>query len=226
MDPHLDKLRGSLESAVEGMSGDQWTWHLPGKWCAAELLEHLYLTYTGTIKGFERVMAAGKPLASRRSMENRLRTFVVVGIGSHARRSQSACGDGTQRFASGAGAPRIWGQDCRDGCNHHAVRSALWRPRPRARPPHPGPVDRAAVEKAPCGARAASPQTASPNAARASAHKANALSAATSLIAFRRLRAGRRLPYHVGSRAQSSVSEFASLASFFRVFRESLFPMR
>jgi DinB superfamily len=81
MDPRLDELRGSLESAVEGMSSDQWTWHLPGKWCAAELLEHLYLTYAGTIKGFERVMAAGKPLASRPSMENRLRTFVVVGLG-------------------------------------------------------------------------------------------------------------------------------------------------
>jgi hypothetical protein len=63
------------------MSSDQWTWHLPGKWCAAELLEHLYLTYAGTIKGFERVMAAGKPLASRPSMENRLRAFVVVGLG-------------------------------------------------------------------------------------------------------------------------------------------------
>jgi len=81
MDPRLDKLRRSLESAVEGMSSDQWTWHPPGKWCAAELLEHLYLTYTGTIKGFERAMAAGKPLGSRPSMDNRLRTFVVVGLG-------------------------------------------------------------------------------------------------------------------------------------------------
>jgi len=81
MDPRLDKLRRSLESAVEGMSSDQWTWRPPGKWCAAELLEHLYLTYTGTIKGFERVMAAGKPLGSRPSMDNRLRTFVVVGLG-------------------------------------------------------------------------------------------------------------------------------------------------
>jgi hypothetical protein len=79
MDPRLDKLRRSLESAVEGMSSDQWSWHTPGKWCAAELLEHLYLTYTGTIKGFGRVMAAGMPLGSRPSMENRLRTFVVVG---------------------------------------------------------------------------------------------------------------------------------------------------
>src|ERR1700692_4308884 len=81
MDYHLDKLKRSLESAIQGMSSEQWSWHPPGKWCAAEVLEHLYLTYTGTIKGFERVMAAGKPLASRPSTANRLRAFVVVGLG-------------------------------------------------------------------------------------------------------------------------------------------------
>ena len=63
------------------MSGDQWTWHLPGKWCAAQLLEHLYLTYTGTIKGFEGVLAAGKPLGSRPSVRDRVKTLVVVGFG-------------------------------------------------------------------------------------------------------------------------------------------------
>ena len=81
MDSRLGKLKQSLESAVEGMSGEQLSWHLPGKWCAAELLEHLYLTYTGTIKGFERVIASGKPLGSRASMSQRMRTFVVVGLG-------------------------------------------------------------------------------------------------------------------------------------------------
>ena len=81
MDSRLNKLKQSLESAVEGMSSEQWSWHPPGKWCAAELLEHLYLTYTGTIKGFERVMTTGKPLASRASMAQRVRTLVVVGLG-------------------------------------------------------------------------------------------------------------------------------------------------
>jgi hypothetical protein len=81
MDPSLDKLKRALESAVEGMSSDQWTWHLPGKWCAAELLEHLYLTYTGTIRGFEQVMAAGKPLGSRPSVRDRVKTLVVLGFG-------------------------------------------------------------------------------------------------------------------------------------------------
>ncbi len=81
MDPRLDQLKASLESAVEGMSSEQLSWHLPGKWCAAEVLEHLYLTYTGTIQGFERVMAKGKPLASRASVAQRVQTFVVVGLG-------------------------------------------------------------------------------------------------------------------------------------------------
>jgi hypothetical protein len=81
MDSRLDKLKESLQSAVEGMSSEQLSWHPPGKWCVAELLEHLYLTYTGTIKGFERVVKNGKPLASRASMAQRMQTLVVVGLG-------------------------------------------------------------------------------------------------------------------------------------------------
>jgi hypothetical protein len=45
------------------------------------VLEHLYLSYTGTIGGFEGVMTSGKPLASRASMVHRLWTLVVVGLG-------------------------------------------------------------------------------------------------------------------------------------------------
>src|ERR1700675_262497 len=80
MDSRLEKLKQSLESAVEGMSSEQLSWHLPGKWCAAEVLEHLYLTYTGTIKGFAKVLEAGKPLATRVSMKQRVRSLVVVGF--------------------------------------------------------------------------------------------------------------------------------------------------
>src|SRR5260370_32220859 len=81
MDSRFDKLKQSLESAVEGMSSEQLSWHLPGKWCAAEVLEHLYLSYVGTIGGFERVMSRGKPLASRVSMAQRVLTAVVAGLG-------------------------------------------------------------------------------------------------------------------------------------------------
>jgi Protein of unknown function (DUF1569) len=81
MDDRLKKLKDNLESALEGMSSEQLSWHLPGKWCAAEVLEHLYLTYTGTIQGFERVMRKGQPLASRASMAQRVLTLLVVGLG-------------------------------------------------------------------------------------------------------------------------------------------------
>ncbi len=81
MDSRLAKLKQSLESAVEGMSGEQLSWHPAGKWCAAEVLEHLYLTYTGTIKRFEKVITSGKPLTTRASMKHRVRSFVVLGFG-------------------------------------------------------------------------------------------------------------------------------------------------
>jgi len=81
MDSRLEQLKENLESAVEDMSSEQLSWHLPGKWCAAEVLEHLYLTYTGTIKGFERVITSGKPLSTRASMAHHVLTFVVVGLG-------------------------------------------------------------------------------------------------------------------------------------------------
>jgi hypothetical protein len=81
MDPRLDALKRSLESAVEGMSSDQLGWHLPGKWSAAEVLEHLYLTYVGTIKGLEKVVTRGAPRATRPSLAQRLLTFLVVELG-------------------------------------------------------------------------------------------------------------------------------------------------
>ena len=80
MDSRLDALKHSLESAVEGMSSDELRWHLPGKWCAGEVLEHLYLTYTGTIRGLEKVIARGTPLATPPSMRQRALTFVVTGL--------------------------------------------------------------------------------------------------------------------------------------------------
>jgi hypothetical protein len=81
MDSRLKKLKHSVESAVEGMSSEQLQWHPAEKWCAAEVLEHLYLSYTGTIKGFERVTKKGKPLVTRASLKQRWRKLVVVGVG-------------------------------------------------------------------------------------------------------------------------------------------------
>lgn len=77
MDRRLDRLQKEIAFTVDGMTAEQLRWHAPGKWAAAEVLEHLYLTYTGTIKGFERV-AAGQHFPSRPSWRHRARRFVVL----------------------------------------------------------------------------------------------------------------------------------------------------
>ena len=81
VDARLQKLQQEIAAALAGLSAGQLTSHPPGKWCVAEILEHLYLTYTGTVKGFERVAEAGKPLATVQTWSQRGRTLVVVGFG-------------------------------------------------------------------------------------------------------------------------------------------------
>lgn len=81
MDARLERLRTTLVAAIAGMSAEQLQEHPEGKWCAAEVLEHLYLTYTGTMKGFERVNESGSPMATPQTWRNRLSAWVVNGLG-------------------------------------------------------------------------------------------------------------------------------------------------
>jgi hypothetical protein len=81
VDSHLHRLQAEIASSVAGRTAEQMAWHPPGKWSAAEVLEHLYLSYTGTVKGFERVAAAGKPLAAAKTWKQRAQTLAVVGFG-------------------------------------------------------------------------------------------------------------------------------------------------
>ena len=47
----------------------------------AEVLEHLYLTYTGTQKAFERCLKAGKPLGGVPTFKQRVATAAVTEFG-------------------------------------------------------------------------------------------------------------------------------------------------
>jgi hypothetical protein len=78
MDPLLEELQKTLRAAAEGMTVDELRRHPEGKWCAAEILEHLYLSYTGTIKGLERVLGSGKPTITEPTLTQRFGTFVVM----------------------------------------------------------------------------------------------------------------------------------------------------
>ena len=81
MDSYLQRLQQAIESATRGMTIEDLTRHPEGKWSPAEILEHLFLTYTGTIKGFERCLAAGKPLARSPRLKDRLFTVISVEAG-------------------------------------------------------------------------------------------------------------------------------------------------
>jgi hypothetical protein len=70
MDFRLEKLKENLESAVEGKSSEQLSWHLPGKWCAAEVLEDLCTPFEASfakmaLRGFAgRFFPGGHPAGS------------------------------------------------------------------------------------------------------------------------------------------------------------------
>src|ERR1700704_3442637 len=81
MNSHLEQLRKALAAAIADMSDEELSWHPPEKWCAGEVLEHLYLSYTGTLKGFGRVIQAGKPLATLPTLWQRCQVLVAIDFG-------------------------------------------------------------------------------------------------------------------------------------------------
>jgi uncharacterized protein DUF1569 len=82
MDFYLERLQNAISSATAGIALEALVEHpLAGKWSMAEVLEHLYLTYTGTIRGFEKCLEGGKPLARVPTLADRVRTAVVIKLG-------------------------------------------------------------------------------------------------------------------------------------------------
>lgn len=85
MDLYLERLQQAIASATNGMTSDELTRHPEGQpegtWSVAEVLEHLYLTYTGTTKAFERCLKAGKPLVSPVTLKQRVGITLVTELG-------------------------------------------------------------------------------------------------------------------------------------------------
>jgi hypothetical protein len=81
MDSYLERLRQAITFAIRDMSAEELTRRLEGKWSVAEVLEHLYLTYTGTQKAFERCLKAGKPLAGLPTFRQRVAAAAVTEFG-------------------------------------------------------------------------------------------------------------------------------------------------
>lgn len=84
----MAKLHSALGSAISGLSPDHLARRRENKWSASEILEHLNLSYLGTIKNLERRLAEGKPTTSGRSALS-LRRFVITQLGFFPRGRKS-----------------------------------------------------------------------------------------------------------------------------------------
>ncbi len=81
MDEKLAELQATLLAAIRDMTPEEFARHPEGKWSAAEILDHLNLTYIGTIKNFDRCLALGKRRASLDRGRTRWRRLVITRFG-------------------------------------------------------------------------------------------------------------------------------------------------
>jgi hypothetical protein len=78
MNSYLERLRHELKDAIGSASPSTRARAPAGKWNAAQILEHLFLTYSGTNRGLAKCLEQGAPLATRATLQQRMATFVVV----------------------------------------------------------------------------------------------------------------------------------------------------
>ncbi len=81
MNLYLQRTREAINQTIAGMSDEQMKCHPEGKWCTAEILEHLALAFGGSAKLMQRTLDAGAPQARKPSLRDRLVTTIVTGCG-------------------------------------------------------------------------------------------------------------------------------------------------
>ncbi len=89
MSEYIPRLQEAIACSIRGMARETMHQQPEGKWSTA-LLEHLYLTYTATVKGCERSLASEDPLGTPQSLKQRLRTFAIVTVGYFPRQGAQA----------------------------------------------------------------------------------------------------------------------------------------
>src|SRR5690242_11588983 len=81
MHPKLVKLQKTLSDAIAGMNLDDLSRHREGKWSTAEILDHLNLTYLGTIKNLEQRIAEGMTCPEGDRRKKRWSRIAVTRLG-------------------------------------------------------------------------------------------------------------------------------------------------
>ena len=81
MHPVLERIERGLRGAAGHLTEAQLASGPPGKWTTAQIVEHLGRAFSGTAVGARRAIAAGRPLATRRSLRSRAAVLLVVEAG-------------------------------------------------------------------------------------------------------------------------------------------------
>lgn len=81
MSPELEHIRREVERLTRQASESTWHQAPPGKWSCALIFEHLLLSYTGTANGVLNVMKTGRPLGSKATLPDRVKTLCVTKLG-------------------------------------------------------------------------------------------------------------------------------------------------
>ncbi|MEW6322748.1 MAG: DUF1569 domain-containing protein [Acidobacteriota bacterium] len=80
--PVVAETRRLLMSAVEGLEGPRLeTRGADGRWSVAEIVEHLALTYEGTVRGLRRSIENKQPWIAPVSFRQRVIRFAIVELG-------------------------------------------------------------------------------------------------------------------------------------------------
>jgi hypothetical protein len=78
LDAWLVRARQEIDDATAGMTADEWQCCPEGKWNAAQILEHLLLTFSGTARMLEKRLADPNPEpAGTPSIKERVINFVI-----------------------------------------------------------------------------------------------------------------------------------------------------
>ncbi len=155
MDFCLQRLQDDIAAMTQGMSAEMLAQRpSSGKWSAAEILEHLYLTYTGTIRGLEKCLAAGKPLARTPTLPGSCAHALRRRPGAVAGRAQGSSELHAEGNAPGASASRDHSKDRGHGRCDFAGGRKIRQAGTAARSPGTRTAQRPAVAKVSPGARA------------------------------------------------------------------------
>jgi hypothetical protein len=81
MHPTTEHIHKILVAVTQGMTPEDWSRHPAGKWSAAEVIEHLSLTYSGTARSMQKVLDEGAPTATPLKLKQRLAIWWITQLG-------------------------------------------------------------------------------------------------------------------------------------------------